>query len=91
MGRTSEFLAFTTIFVVCLAGALKVNWWIAAAGACALILISLNTRWNRSGYAGGTVRAVPDYVQILASTINAGGVCAAAYVFGVLAAWVWGL
>ena len=90
MGRSSELLAFATIFVVCLAGALKATWWMAVVGACVLMLVSLHNRWNRRGYAAAYARAVPDSVQVLASTINAGGVCAAAYVFGVAAAWAWG-
>lgn len=91
MGRSSELLAFATIFVVCLAGALTATWWVAIAGACVLMLVSLHNRWGRRGYAAAYARAVPDYVQLLASTINAGGVCAAAYVFGHLATFIWGV
>jgi hypothetical protein len=88
--RPSEGLAFLTILFVCTAGALKISWWAAVLGACALVMISLHGRWNAPTRAV-RARAVSDPIQLAASSLNGAAIAGASFAFGQATAWAWGI
>lgn len=88
--RTSDALAFFVILAVCTAGALKLSWWAAVLGACALVLISLNNNWGRRASIH-RARVISDPVQLAASSLNAVTISAASFAFGHLTVWAWGI
>ena len=68
---------------------MRASWWIALAGMCMLVLVSLNNRWR--GFGLGGANAVADPVQLAASIINAGVIAGAAFTLGQISGGVWGI
>ena len=89
--RPSNAVAFLTILAVCFAGAMRASWWIALAGMCMLVLVSLNNRWRARGFGLGGSSAVADPVQLAASIINAGVIAGASFALGQITGVVWGI
>ena len=89
--RPSNAVAFLTILAVCLAGAMRTSWWVALAGMCLLVLVSLNNRWRARGFGLGGSSAITDPIQFAASIINAGVISGAAFALGQITGAVWGI
>ena len=89
--RPSNALAFLTILAVCLAGAMRATWWIALAGVCLLLLVSLNNRWRARGFGLGGVSAIADPVQFATSIINAVVIAGISFVLGQMTGAFWGI
>ena len=89
--RTSDKLAFATILAVCTAGALRLPWWAAVVGACALIMISLNNAWGRRQDNPSRSQTISDPIQLAASSLNAATISGASFAFGQFTTWAWGI
>jgi hypothetical protein len=87
--RPSNALAFSCILALCLAGLLKASWWTLAAGACVLMLVSLNNAWRAPRHGLQPARVVRDRVQLASSLLNAAMVSSAAFASGQIIASVW--
>ena len=70
---------------------MRASWWIALAGMCMLVLVSLNNRWRARGFGLGGSSAVADPVQLAASIINAGVIAGASFALGQITGVVWGI
>jgi len=84
-------LAYMTLLATCVAGILHAPWWAACAGACSLALISLIGQRAVSMPQMQGIGAIREPVLILSSVLNASAVASAAFVFGHIARWFWGL
>ncbi len=89
--RPSNAIAFLTILTVCLAGAMRTTWWIAVAGMCMLVLVSLNNRWRTRGFGFGSSNAIADPVQFATSLLNASLIAGASYGLGQVTGVLWGV
>lgn len=89
--RAQSALAYVTLLATCVAGIFHAPWWAACAGACLLALISLiGPRAASISQMQGS-GAISEPVLILSSVLNASAVASAAFVFGHVARWCWGL
>jgi hypothetical protein len=88
MGRAHMATAFAILVGTCLAGALHATLYAALTGSCTLALLSLT---RQRALALPSHRGVSEPVLVAASLLNATAVAFAAYAFGYVSRWIWGL
>jgi|GEM_PF-4895147 len=84
-GRAQLAIAYVVLIATCVAGVFHLGWWSAVAGASSLALVSLASPRASAG------RGISEQVLVASSLLNASAAASAAYAFGYLARWVWGL
>ena len=89
--RAHAVLAFSTLLITCVAGMLHANWWAACAGACGMVLISLVERQYAGNRYSLLHRGISDPVLVLSSLLNGSVAAAAAFGFGHVTGWMWGV
>jgi len=88
MTRWQTISAYFVLLIACCAGVFRIGPWAVVASASLLALISLVA--NRTAFLphAGTV-AEP--VLVLSHILNSAAIASAAYIFGFIARWAWGL
>ena len=89
--RTRAVLAFACIMVVIYCGMLNTSWWAAMAGACSLGVISLMSPLGALVNHQRLGNGMPASTLLISSCLNASATAAAAFVFGRVVGWFWGL
>jgi hypothetical protein len=87
-GRLQSAVAFVVLLATSVAGVFHAPWWAACAGACSLVLISL---WGQRAATMHQLRGISEPVLFIANVLNAAAVASAAFIFGHVARWIWGL
>jgi hypothetical protein len=87
-GRLKSAVAYLILLSTCAAGIFHAPWWAACAGACSLALILLITPGTAPV---AQMRTIGEPLYIFSSVLNASAVAAAAFIFGHVARWFWGL
>ena len=89
--RTHGALVYLTILSTIIAGIAHLPWWLAAAGVCLLIALSLQGRQSAISRGEPGVLIGSEAAHLLAATLNGSTIIAAAFGFGRLTAWAWGV
>ena len=85
---TQGIVAFSAIFLTCVAGALHMSWWAALAGACVLVLVSICS--HSAAHRALGFREIAPAILYSTSALNALTIASAALVAGRVIGWVWG-
>ena len=88
MSRWQTICAYAVILLTSSAGVFRFGAWAVVAGACSLILISLIAHRTASV---PQFRTISEPVIIASHVLNSAAIASAAYVFGHVARWAWGL
>ena len=89
MGRWQMIWAYLVLVLTCAAGALRLSVLAAiTASTCSLMIISLIA--DRAASVP-PARTVTEPTLLFAHLLNSSAIASAAYIFGHVARWVWGL
>jgi hypothetical protein len=80
--------AYVALLLTCAGGVFRLGPWAAVAGAALLALISLAA--NRTASVP-EARMASEPVMLAANLLNSAAIASAAYIFGYVARWMWGL
>jgi hypothetical protein len=89
-GRAQLAMAYLILLATCTAGVFQAPWWAAIAGACSLALVSLIAQKTVSLHVE-MMSLGREPVLLFASLFNATAAACAAFTFGHVARWAWGL
>lgn len=89
--RIRGLMVFLTLCAIIGAGSAQQSFWVAIAGGCLLSLLGLHDRGlpAATNKSGSLIDAEAPIV--LAAILNASAISAAAFGFGRLSAWFWGV
>jgi hypothetical protein len=88
MAMRWQMVAYVVLVLTCGAGVFRFGPWSVVASASCLILVSLVANQTASVPQS---RLISEPVMIAANVLNSAAIASAAYVFGHVARWAWGL
>jgi hypothetical protein len=88
MTRWQMISVYLVLLLTCSAGVFRIGPWSVVASASLLALISLIA--NRTASVPQT-SMVSEPVMVVAQVANSAAIASAAYIFGFVSRWVWGL
>jgi len=88
MARWQAISAYIVLLLTCCAGVFRLGPWAVVASASLLALVSLVA--NRIASVPQTSMTT-EPVVVLSHTLNSAAIASAAYIFGFVARWAWGL
>jgi hypothetical protein len=89
--RFRNLLVYTAILATMLAGVVHMSFWAALAGASLLAALGLHGRDSAIAAGRPGMMLGSELTQLFACILNAATIASAAFAFGRLLAWFWGV